>query len=160
MVAQRLYSLDTSCLINPWNLSHPPDLVDGLWDKIGEMIKTERFLVSEEVFLEVSKKDDLQKWILPLKDYMVPVDDDIQNIVKDMLRTHVGIVKHPKGTSSADLFVIAVAKHRGATVVTEEGFSNSPTKPKMPNVCEDYGIEYINFLELLRRENIKLQVAT
>ena len=57
-----------------------------------------------------------------------------------------------KDRSQADPFVIAVAKVTKRTVVTGEKAVGSTQQPRIPNVCVQYGIEYINIVEFIRRQ--------
>jgi len=61
-------------------------------------------------------------------------------------------LKTGKGIYGADPFVIALAKVEDLIVVTGERATNNLAKPKIPDVCNDMGIECINILDLMRRE--------
>ena len=54
---------------------------------------------------------------------------------------------------AADPFIIAVAKLRGLTLVTEERPTGSLNRPNIPDICADYGLSYINLLQLIRAES-------
>lgn len=54
-----------------------------------------------------------------------------------------------KGMPVADPFVVASARVRRGSVVTEE--SSKPNAAKIPNVCERFGIECMNLEDLLGR---------
>jgi hypothetical protein len=58
------------------------------------------------------------------------------------------LVDLKKGRGQADPFVVALARVRGATVVTEE--HAKPTAPKIPDACRRFGIRCINLLEFIR----------
>jgi hypothetical protein len=53
---------------------------------------------------------------------------------------------------AADPFVIAVAEIEGAAVLTEEG-PGSVGKPRIPFVCQAYGIKSACLLDVIRSEN-------
>ena len=57
---------------------------------------------------------------------------------------------------SADAYVIALAKVKAGTVVSQETSAQEKRNPKrthfIPDVCRDLGIPCINLLGLLRRE--------
>jgi hypothetical protein len=57
-------------------------------------------------------------------------------------RSLVGELQRLKGRPVADPFVIASARVRGGSVVTEE--ANKPSAAKIPNVCEHFGIHWTN----------------
>jgi hypothetical protein len=57
---------------------------------------------------------------------------------------------------SADAYVIALAKVKNGTVVSQETSAAEKKNPKrthyIPDVCRDLGIPCINLLGLMRRE--------
>lgn len=68
------------------------------------------------------------------------------------MRQFSNLVDVVTGNSSADPFVIALAKRNNHVLVTQEKWTNSTKRTKIPNVCAHYGITYITVLELIRRE--------
>ena len=58
-----LYSIDTSAILDAWIRWYPPDLFPRLWENIELLIKEKRLIASEEVLVELEKKDDaVFKW--------------------------------------------------------------------------------------------------
>lgn len=57
------------------------------------------------------------------------------------------------GRPEADPFVIAKGMVEERTVVTMERFK--PQAPKMPNVCEHFGVAYLDLLGFFRQEGWK-----
>jgi hypothetical protein len=64
-------------------------------------------------------------------------------------RSLVGEMQRLKGRPVADPFVIASARVRGGSVVTEE--ANKPNAAKIPNVCEHFGIHWTNLEGFLKQ---------
>ena len=64
------------------------------------------------------------------------------------------LVDERTGKSMADPFVIAVARVHSLTVVTGES-GGTANRPKIPNVCEHYGIRCINVVTMLRELNFQ-----
>ena len=63
----------------------------------------------------------------------------------------------PKGLyQSADAYVIALARVRNGTVISQETAAHEKRNPKqahyIPDVCRDLGVSCINLLGLMRRE--------
>ena len=102
------------------------------------------------------KQDDLHEWVKAQSDFFVPHDIEIQEHVLQVLSNFPGLYDLKKGKSGADPFVIAHAIQNNYTVVTQEGWSNNPDKPKIPNVCKEYDIRCINLLALMREKKITL----
>jgi len=147
------YSIDTSALLDGWQRYYPPDVFPGLWKRIDELIEAGELVATEEVLIELEKKDDeLLKWAKERESMFVPLDYDIQAAAAAILRDHPMLLNAKKNRSAADPFVIAVAKCYGCCVVTGETPSNKIEKPKIPDVCEVLGIRWIRLLDLFREQ--------
>ena len=82
----------------------------------------------------------------------VEIDNEIQVVVAKILTDHRKLLDTRRGRSGADPFVIALAKTRSCTVVTNENPSNSPDRPHIPDVCKALDVRTINFLGLIREQ--------
>jgi len=106
------------------------------------------------VFDEV-KDEGIRKWLKEKKltsSIQVPVDQIDQNKVRALVPRLVDPIT---GKSSADPWVIALAQSfQNCAVVTQEKFSSNENKPKIPDVCQDLGIECIELATLIGRENL------
>jgi len=58
-------------------------------------------------------------------------------------------MKATKNRNGADPFVIATARVKGLTVVTEEK-GGTTNKPKIPSECQALGVSCVNVLSFLR----------
>ena len=106
---------------------------------------------SEEVYVELAKKDDeLHGWLKSRKEVLVPIDEAIQRIVSELLAAHPRLVDTHRNRSQADPFVIATAECLSAVVVTGEKPRGKMDTPKIPDVCGVRRIRCITFLEMLR----------
>jgi len=82
----------------------------------------------------------------------VATDDAIQYAVQEILRIHRGLVDPARPRLAADPFVIALARIRGCTVVTQETPTANPMRPKIPDVCKVLGIDCMNVLQFIRQQ--------
>ncbi len=147
------YSIDTSTIIGGWVRLFPPDIVPGFWEDIDELIKLGDLKATEEVLFELERKHDVvYEWATEHQDLFIPIDEEIQFIVRDILQNHKTLIDTRRNRSSADPFVIALAIMNSSIVVTEECPSESNNRPHIPDVCNAYNIEFINLDELCRRE--------
>ena len=151
------YMLDSSVLIEAHARNYPPDVNATFWSKLEALIAAGHACMPDEVFREISKKDDdLLEWCKARKDTLVmPIELAEQRATSDILRDYPRLVDTKKGRSMGDPWVIAFAQVHGAIVVTEEDRSRSEKAPKIPDVCDLLGIECINTLGLLRAEGWK-----
>ena len=142
---------DTSALIAAWVERYPIDVIPLLWEKFAASIEAGEMVAPEEVRVELEKRSkDLLDFLKPHETFFVPTDDKIIGEASGILAAHPKLVMERKRAYAADPFVIATAKIIGVTVVTEEG-RGPPAKPKITDVCEAYGIEYIGVLDLIRK---------
>jgi hypothetical protein len=117
------------------------------------MIEEEHLIASEEVLHEIEAKEDgLHKWAKKRPKLFLPTDNEIQMSVKEILREFPKLVDTMKNRSRADPFVIALARVKGSTVVTEEKNVGTPERPRIPIVCNYYNIKCMNVLDLIRQQ--------
>jgi hypothetical protein len=148
-----IYCIDTSSLISAWSERYPIKNFPGFWKQFDGLIEDGRLVSPEEVRLEIIKKSEgLDVWVKQHRDMFIALDEDLQLTVRDILTEFRLLTKNLPGRNSADPFVIALAKMKNYTVVTEEGLG-SVNRPRIPFVCEHYKIKCINILGLIKAEN-------
>jgi hypothetical protein len=146
-----LYVIDTSALLDGWVRNYPPDVFPSLWSNLEEMIKTQELLAPDDVLLELSQKDDeVYRWAKANSAMFVPLDEDVQNATQEVLIEFPRLVGAMKDRNRADPFVIALAKVKDAIVVTGEKSSGTGDRPRIPNVCDHFGIGHRTLLQLIR----------
>jgi predicted nuclease of predicted toxin-antitoxin system len=146
-----VYVIDTSALLDGWVRYYPPDIFPSLWLHLEEMIRSEELLSPDEVLLELGQKDDeIHKWAKANSAMFVPLDENIQNATQEILSQFPRLVGAMKDRNRADPFVIALAKIKEAIVVTGERSSGTRDRPRIPNVCDHFGISHRTLLQLIR----------
>jgi Domain of unknown function (DUF4411) len=148
-----IYCVDTSAWLDGWARDYPPDVFPSLWDKLAECVTAGVLKCSEEVYVELEKKDDgLHDWLKVRKEVIVPIEEEIQRNVLKLLASHPRLVDTHRSRSQADPFVIATAERLGrdTVVVTGEKPRGKQDTPKIPDVCAVRRLRCINFLEMLR----------
>jgi hypothetical protein len=147
------YCIDTSALIAAWSERYPIKRFPRFWERIDGLIKAGRLVAPEEVRLEIRKKaDGLHTWVNERRAMFVDLEPEIQQRAKEILRDYPWLLKNTPDKSPADPFVIALAIERKLTVVTEEA-PGGAKKPKIPFVCGAVGVESVNVLGLLTKED-------
>lgn len=147
------YCMDTSALIAAWNERYPIENFPRFWELLDELIGEGRLYSPRDVKKEVTKKEDgLRSWLDQRTNMFVELEEDIQNDARLILAEFPLLTKQIAGRNPADPFVIALAKARSYTVVTQEGMG-SPTRPRIPLVCNHYGVDCMDILGLVRNEN-------
>lgn len=152
-----IYVLDTNVfkvLENYYPANFP-----SFWASLDEAVATGNIISVEEVLKEIengSASEHLGDWVDSNKlIFRTPVEEDLQFVatIFDVQRFQglVGQNQLLQGMPVADPFIIAAAKVVGGCVVTEEKMK--PNAVKIPNVCDYYDIDCINFESLMAREN-------
>ncbi len=152
MPSNNIYSVDTSSLLDGWIRWYPPDLFPKLWENIELLIRDQRLLATEEVLIELEKKDDdIYKWAKKQKMFL-PLSSEVQNIASKILEKFPRLIDSRKERSQADPFVVALAKYKKCIVITGEKNFGTDDRPRIPIVCKDFGIKSISIVDLIRIE--------
>jgi len=149
-----IYCVDTSSLIAAWQERYPIENFPKFWDRMDELIGEARLVSPIEVFNEIKKRsDELYGWLKDRKDGIFrELDDQVQVEVANVLRRFPRLVADKKLRTSADPFVIALARITGHQLVTEEKPTGNLNRPNIPDVCAQLSVSTIGILQLIQRE--------
>ena len=148
-----LYCVDTSALLDGWVRYYPPDTFPGLWENIAAMADAGELISTDEVLIELEKKDDsILAWAKTHRAMFCPLDELLQLATQRVLAQFPRLVNTQKGRDRADPFVVGLAIVRGAVIVTGERNFGVPDRPRIPLVCSHFRIEFIDLLQLIRRK--------
>ncbi|MGE5586267.1 MAG: DUF4411 family protein [Bacillota bacterium] len=150
-----MYCIDTSALIHAWRRDYPPDVFQSLWDQLDRLIKQGRLFSSIEVLLELKRGgDEIYQWAKQREHAFLDADATVQRVVATIVDSFPSFLPSdsPDGIW-ADPYIVAIAKVNGWAVVTgEKAVSPGAKRIKIPNVCQEVGVECTEFLQLIRRE--------
>ena len=107
-----VYSCDSSSLIKASAVLYPMDNFPALWDRIEELIRSERLKMSEPVYDEAMRGEVLRNWCREkeLKPFLLSkVDESVQNALRGIQSDYQNLTQPHTGKSSADPWVIALA---------------------------------------------------
>lgn len=162
-ITEDLFCLDANVLIEAWQKYYSPNFCPDYWEVLNELGKQGRIFISEMVYEEIIRTDDdLSKW---LKGSKVPVRI-IDELVTKSLQTifsknplHKNLVDNIKARSIADPWVIAHAINEKAVVVTKEErvTALNSNKIKIPNVCDNMGVRWINDFQLIEELGVQFK---
>lgn len=149
------YCLDANVLIQAWQKYYSPKFCPDYWDILNELGNQKKIFIPELVYEEIVRtEDDLSKWLkksnIPIHKIDEPVTKCLQSIYfKNPL--HKNLVDNTKARSLADPWVIAHAINEKATVVTKEEkvTTLNSNKVKIPNVCDNMNVRWINDFEFI-----------
>lgn len=157
------YCLDANVLIQAWQKYYSPDICPEYWEILNNLGKDDKLFIPALVHEEIARtEDDLSSW---LKSSSIPVREITENVTKCINSiyaanpNHKYLVDNVKGRSLADPWVIAHAIDEKAIVVTKEekitALNRKKNKIKIPDVCENMKIKWMNDFQLIRELGIR-----
>ncbi|HET9056831.1 MAG TPA: DUF4411 family protein [Chitinophagaceae bacterium] len=159
------YCLDANVLIQAWQKYYSPKFCTDYWDVLNQLGNNKKIFIPEIVAEEIIRtEDDLSLWIKSSRIPIHPINGDVANCLKqiyDSNPSHQYLVANSGQHSLADPWVIAHAMNQKATVVTKEikDFYNKPTRIKIPHVCDNMNVRWINDFELIEELRIKFNCS-
>lgn len=169
MTKPSAYLLDSDVFITAKNTYYAFDICPGFWESLLHRHEESRVFSIDRVRSELlvgRKTEDLVKWVrervpdsffLPAEDGKVP--GDYEQII-------LWVQRHPryyddakaKFAAGADGWLVAYAKAHGYTIATNEKPEPDARRAvKIPDVCEHFGVPYVNTFDLLRTLGIEFQ---
>lgn len=149
-----VYCVDTSALIAAWQERYPPENFPRVWERFDDLIAAGRLVAPTEVLRETSKRsDELHGWLKQRGTMFRELADSIQIEAANVLAVYPRLVGERKLRTSADPFVIALARVESLQIVTDEKPTGNPNRPNIPDVCVGMGMpQTINLLQLIQAE--------
>lgn len=149
-----IYCIDTSALIAAWQERYPPENFPPFWKRVDTLIAAGRLMAPTEVLAETAKRsDELHNWLSARKQMFRELEDAIQIEAASLLAQFPRLVGERKVRTSADPFVIALARVEGLQIVTDEKPTGVLNRPNIPDVCTTLGMSpCMGLLELIRAE--------
>lgn len=162
------YLLDANTFINSHQCQYAMEVCPGFWHWLESMNKSSRLFSIDRISDELQKCDDvLCTWAKTQGDgFFLPFDDLAAACLSDVttwIESQQRFRRSAKDlfNAGADLFLIAYAKARSYTLVTQEvPAPESKTKVKIPDVCDGVGVGYISLWELLKVEKARFVAAS
>ena len=152
-----IYVFDSGPLIDLFH-HYYRERFPSLWQQFDEMVEDGRITSTREVSNELEGHEDrLANWCKEnrRKVFVTPTAAELE-VVGDIFRvnhfqTMIRRKERLEGKPVADPFVIARAKclENGCVVTTEK---HKPNAPKIPNVCEHFGVDWTDLEGFMERE--------
>jgi len=159
------YLIDANVFITAHRQFYPFDVVPSFWEQLVERA-SEKILIIKQVQDELFKgKDILTEWyqvecskftVLNIPDNsVIEAYSKIINSINENQRYKQ--TAKDEFASIADSWLCAYGLAFNIPIVTLETFQANTRKIiKIPNVCEEFGIKYINLIQFMREVNIRL----
>lgn len=151
-----IYVFDTSSVRS---LQHfYPSVFKTIWGGLDILIQHQSLISTREVWNELERQNvsaDVLAWAKQNKQiFTTPTAAELQFVAQIFQIKHfqslIGEQQRLKGTPVADPFIIACAKIKGGTVVTEELLK--PTAAKIPNVCQHFNVPCIDLEGFMQQQ--------
>jgi hypothetical protein len=156
-----IFLLDTNVFIQSSQRYYAFDIAPGFWEELISYAELGRVMsidkVKKELISERIKNwstEYFQKWFESTN------EPDVINAYQKIIRwafAHDYTDKAKEDFSNiADSWLIAFSYAKKYTLVTEETYNeNCKKRIKIPNICREFSIRYINTFQMLRELNIK-----
>jgi len=158
------YVVDSNFFIQAHRALYPLDVALGFWDKVKQLADSEVIESIDKVKNEIYKnEDDIKAWCVN----NLPTDffkgtETLINEYTQLAQWAVEPRHQFKQTAidefldadEADAWLIAYAMKNNLTVITYEvSAPGSKKKIKIPDVCINFDVRYINTIEMFRELN-------
>jgi len=148
-------------LIQAWQKYYSPNICPIYWDTLNALGIENRIIMPEIVYEEITRtEDDLSEWLKSSSIPIKKIDENVTKCLQEIYLTnpiHKFLVDNTKARSLADPWVIAHAISEGAIVVTKEEkvTALNSKKIKIPNVCENMNISWMDDFKMIAELGIK-----
>jgi hypothetical protein len=155
--------LDANVFIQAHRHYYGFNIAPGFWTALEAHARADELRSPQKVLdIEIAiNKDPLADWAKQIGTELFVPDGKEEQLAVGKISAHV-LGKYPRAQADlflgkADPWVIAHALVDKGTVVTlETKVPDNSQTPKIPNVCDQFGIESIDTFELLSRLGVKL----
>ena len=151
---EKRYCFDTSAFTDSWRRYYKPNSFKVLWNRIGDLIKTGKILIPEEVKKEIGAgNDELITWFKQYHTHIATVSAEQIAIVTEIVNKYPLVSQYKKPRAyHADPFVVALGKITSSIVVTYEKRNGDNNHPAVPDLCKEYRVECCSLADLFEIE--------
>ncbi|BEM41764.1 DUF4411 family protein [Serratia marcescens] len=160
------YIIDSNIFIEAQNTYYCLDVCPGFWDFLGQRFESGELVSIRNVYDEIAHKDDaIFDWLKARKPYFGAVSDEATQRNFADIANYVQVEYSARKTNNpninsflsvADPWLIAKAMSTSATLVTHEVRAGAGSfKPKIPDICDKFGVNVIRTNELLRNLQVR-----
>ena len=138
-----------------------PKRFPTIWQKINNLVNSGKLISVREVRRELEtncSSEHILNWVKQYRHILhIPTNEECIIVAQIFKKPqYIGFVRNKnilKGMPVADPFIVAAAKVKKYCVVTQESYK--PKGARIPNACEDFGVECINLESFLEKEKLE-----
>lgn len=159
------YLIDANIFITAHRQHYPFDVAPSFWEQIVEKA-SDKIVIIEQVQAEIIKgADELTDWYKSECNNFTVFGIPDQNVIEAYANIINSINENVRYKQSvkdefarvADSWLCAYWLAYGYPIVTLEKFDSDTRKRiKIPNVCEEFGVRYIDLIQFMREVNMRL----
>ncbi|ACJ00503.1 DUF4411 family protein [Rhodospirillum centenum] len=163
-----MFLTDANVFIEAKNRYYDFDICPGFWDWMDAQVPEMKVCSIKPVYDELAGGgDSLSRWVKDRRadGRFLKVDDvAAQTFFARVAATVQAGAFKPEAKaqflSGADPWLVAKAGAIGATVVTQEKYqAGAQRRVPLPNICQAFGVPYIDTFELLKQGAAKFRIA-
>jgi hypothetical protein len=164
VASSRVFLLDANVFIEAKRRYYAFELCPGFWDCLVWHHGTARIQSIDRVKQELERGgDDLSDWVasaMPEQCFASTNNMDVTGIFGQMVTWVQGQAQFLSGakaefSAGSDGWLIAYAKANNLVLVTHEIFApDARRKVPIPNVCEAFGVIYVDTFSMLKELNV------
>jgi len=126
-----------------------PKTFPHIWGKLEPMIEKGLIVSPIEVYFEIANRsDEISEWVKQNKEKLFVELDELQiAATKEILGKYKRLHDIKKTKFDADPFVVALARVKNLTVVSNEKKTKIESRQNIANVCSTYNIPYTPLLD-------------
>jgi predicted nucleic acid-binding protein len=163
-----LILLDANVFIEAKNRYYGFDICPGFWDWMDQVFDEDVKSVRPVWQELMSGDDELADWAKSRKEHsaILSVDDEAVQVMYGSIANHVveeaeyHASAAQKFLDGADPWIVAAAAVSGATIVTHEMPQRGvKRRVPIPNICEHFGLNFVNTFDVLRERGVKFGIS-
>ncbi|MDX1471042.1 MAG: DUF4411 family protein [Flavobacteriaceae bacterium] len=163
------YLLDTNFFIQAHRSYYPLDVVESFWVRTEELAREGHIIsidkVKKEIYDKSSHEDELKLWCIDNLDdqFFYRTDEALPQYIQ--IVQWVNTMRHQYLDSAieeflqadlADPWLVAYAMKEDLVIVTyEKSAPGAKKRVKIPEVCNHFGIRFVDTIEMMRELNSK-----
>lgn len=162
----RPYIVDSNFFIQAHRVYYPIDVMTSFWEKVKELAN-QRLIksidkVKDEIYSNSSHQDALKTWCidnLP-NDFFINTNSVILEYaqIAQWTNSHTRYTQNAKeeflAAGLADPWLVAYSINQNCTIVTyEKSRPDSKKRIKIPEVCNQFNVNFVDTIEMLRALN-------
>lgn len=165
-----MYLIDANVFIEAKNKYYNMTFCPAFWDWLLRECAGEQIFSIQGIYDElINGNDELRTWSMNNRHFFLPMSDEVTQRNLAYVAAHVAERQQNVPMSlgamtefmrGADTWLIAKAMTMGATIVTHERLDlHCKRKFLIPNVCNHFGVQYIDTFTLLHLLNASFVLA-